>query len=63
MFVDTYIEYQMEIERQRIKSTSTPEEDYDHEEFLEEEDFAKLHTTSEREGYKLRRTDGTLFHL
>lgn len=62
MFINLYDEYQEELRnRATRKITPVSDEDYDHEEFLEEEDFTKLHTTSEREGYSLRKRDKDLY--
>lgn len=58
MFINLYEEYQEELRNRAIRiNTPETDEDYEHEEFLEEEDFRKLHTTSEREGYSLRKRD------
>lgn len=56
MLISMFEEYK----RQQYEHENPKIVEYDdeHEEFLEEEDFRNLHTTSEREGYTLRKRDG-----
>ena len=62
MLIEMYQSYQNEILLNRIKSEEeTDEYEVEHEEFLEESDFARLHTSSEREGYSLRKTNHDLY--
>ena len=61
MFINLYDEYQEELRNAATrKVTALSDDDYEHEEFLEEEDFTRNHTTPEREGYSLRRKDSNI---
>ncbi len=58
IFLCDYDEYEISLYESMSPPTGEILSDGEHEEFLEEEDFLRLNTTSEEQGIKLRITDG-----
>lgn len=59
VFLTDYDEYEIYLYQAAVEEKTSPNMDEgDHEEFLEEEDFARLNTTSEESGITLRMSDG-----